>query len=124
MITVVLGIGSNCGDRKESVEKTVSWLRTILIQVRSSEIYETPCALKAGRPYMNAVVSGVFQGDGFQLESLLKDREYEMGRTSECREKGDVPVDIDIVICDGEIWKEWDYRQKFFQIGFSQISHH
>lgn len=71
---------------------------------------------------MNAVMSGVFQGIGYDLEDKLKEKEKEMGRDSRCREKGLVPIDIDIVICDGEIWKDWDYRQKFFQIGYSQLN--
>ena len=122
MISVVLGIGSNCGDRRESVEKAVKWLETVLMQTKVSEIYETPCANQGKRPYMNAVMSGYFSGDAFRLDDLLKEHERAMGRNAECREKGDVPVDIDIVICDGTIFKEWDYRQKFFRIGYDQIS--
>lgn len=121
MTNVVIGIGSNCGDRKLLVEKAVAWLKTVLLQFKCSEIYETPCALKVGKPYMNAVVSGFYQGTGLELGDLLKDKEREMGRDSQCREKGDVPIDLDIVVCDGGIWKEWDYRQKFFQIGYRQL---
>lgn len=122
MVSIVLSIGSNCGDRETSVKKAISWLETILIESECSEIYETPCALKQGKPYVNAVMKGFYQGDGIQLESLLKDKEREMGRSSKCREKGDVPIDIDIVVCDGTIYKPWDYRQKFFQIGYHQLS--
>lgn len=122
MINVVLGIGSNCGDRRKNVESAVEWLKTILTETRSSEIYETPCALKEGRPYMNAVVKGIFQGIGYDLEEKLKEKEKEMGRNSECRQRGDVPIDIDIVVCDGAIWKPWDFRQRFFTIGYSQLS--
>ena len=122
MISVVISIGSNCGDRDKSVEEAIAWLRHILMQVKSSEIYETPCAMKVGKPYKNGVVSGFYSGDAFQLNDLLKDKEREMGRSSECREKGDVPIDMDIVICDNEVFKEWDYRQKFFRIGYEQLS--
>ena len=121
MISVILGVGSNCGDRKASVEKAIDWLKTVLMQVEVSDIYETPCALKAGKPYFNAVVKGFYEGDAFQLEDLLKDKERQMGRTAACRESGDVPVDIDLVVCDGVIIKKWDYRQKFFQIGLNQL---
>lgn len=122
MVKVVIGIGANCGDRENSVRKALEWLKTILIQVKCSEIYETPCVNQTGRPYMNAVVSGVFQSTGIDLEDMLKDKERLMGRTAECKEKGDVPVDLDIVMLDGEIVRPWDYRQKFFRIGFSQIN--
>lgn len=121
MISVIISIGSNCGDRHALVEKAIEWLNTILMQTKASSIYETPCALKSGTPYMNAVVKGYFSGNGFSLDDLLKEKEHKMGRTAECREKGQVPIDLDIVVCDGEILKSWDYRQRFFQIGLQQI---
>ena len=121
MVSVVIGIGSNCGDRKKNVLEAIEWLKKELIQVESSDIYETPCALKAGRPYLNAVVKGFYQGIGYDLEGLMKDKEREMGRTTDCKERGDVSIDLDIVIMDGEIVKDWDYRQRFFKIGYSQI---
>lgn len=121
MISVVLSVGSNCGDRKKTVSEALSWLGTVLMQTVCSEIYETPCAKETGVAYMNAVVKGFYSGNGFELEDLLKEREKLAGRTAECREKGNVPLDIDIVMIDGEVVKPWDYRQKFFRIGFSQI---
>ena len=122
MISVTISVGSNCGDRHKLVEEAVEWLQSVLMQTRASEIYETPCAKATGKPYMNAVVKGFYQGDGMQLEELLKDKERSMGRTSECRERGDVPIDMDLVVCDGMVYKEWDFRQKFFRIGYSQIN--
>ena len=121
MVKVIISVGSNCGDRRRKVEEALKWLKTILIQTRESEIYETPCAANSGRPYMNAVIEGYYQGQGYALDGCLKEKEKEMGRTSECREKGDVPVDIDLVVCDGNIFKPWDYRQKFFRIGLDRL---
>ena len=122
MISVVISVGSNCGERQVNVENAISWLKSILMQTECSDIYETPCAKSIGKPYMNAVIKGFYQGDGMQLEELLKDKEYHMGRTSECRGKGEVPIDMDIVILNGDIAKPWDYRQKFFQLGYSRLS--
>lgn len=121
MVSVVISIGSNCGDKKKSVNHVISWLKTILIQPVCSEIYETPCAKQIGSPYLNAVIKGFYEGDGMDLDEKLKNKEHQMGRTSECRQRGDVPVDIDIVIMNGDIVKEWDYKQKFFRIGYTQI---
>ena len=121
MVSVVISIGSNCGDRKTLVEESITWLKKTLMQTMVSDIYETPCALKVGKPYLNAVIKGFFQGDSFQLQDLLKEKEHQLGRTSECRQKGDVPIDMDIVVCDREILKPWDYRQRFFRIGYYQV---
>lgn len=122
MVSVVLSVGSNCGDRRRNVEAAVNWLKTILIQTRCSDLYETPCVNGGGSSYINAVISGFYQSQGYTLEGALKEKEREMGRTSVCREKGEVPIDIDIVIMDGEVRKPWDYRQKFFQIGFREVT--
>lgn len=121
MVSVVISIGSNCGDRKKSVSEALNWLKSILMQTECSEIYETPCARSLGTPYMNAVIKGFYSGDGIDLEDLLKDKELQMGRTSQCREKGEVPIDMDIVLMNNEIIKTWDYRQRFFQYGFKQL---
>lgn len=92
------------------------------MQTKCSSIYETPCALESGKQYMNAVISGFYQGDGIELGDILKEKEHEMGRTSECRGKGLVPIDLDIVVMNGDIVKPWDYRQKFFRIGYDEIN--
>ena len=126
MVRVVISIGSNCGDRKSLVEEAIAWLKTILIQTQYSSVYETPCAKNIGRPYMNAVISGYYQAEGIDvkdsLEELLKEKEHEMGRTAQCRESGEVPIDMDVVLLNGDIVRPWDYRQKFFQKGYHEIS--
>ena len=122
MVSVVISIGSNFGDRESAVAGAIEWLKKdILSQVKCSDVYETPCALNGEKSYVNAVVSGFFQGTGIELEEILKDKEFQMGRTSKMREKKLVPIDLDIVLMNGEVVKDWDYRQKFFKIGFSQI---
>ena len=122
MVSVVISIGSNYGDKKNSVEKVIEWLRReVLMQMKVSEIYETPCALNEDCSYFNAVVSGFYQGTGQELEEILKDRESQMGRNSKMKEEKKVPIDLDIVIMNGEVVKEWDFRQKFFRYGYSQI---
>lgn len=122
MVSVVISIGSNCGEREANVKRAIEWLKTILIEPECSEIYETPCALKGNKTYLNAVISGFYSGVGYELDDMLKIKEHEWGRSAECRERGEVPVDMDIVIENNEIVKDWDYNQKFFQIGFGQIS--
>lgn len=121
MVNLVVSIGSNCGDRKGSVAGAKRWLQTLLLDFRESEIYETPCALREGPNYANSVVSGIYIGSLSSFEEKLKNYEISKGRDEACRKKGDVPVDIDVVIADGKILKPWDYKQKFFQIGFGSM---
>lgn len=122
MTNLVLSLGSNCGDRKQSLKKALKWLESVVVITARSGIYETPCAKRGGHSYMNAVVEGEFSGTAEELDVLLKTYEEEAGRNKECRERGEVPVDIDIVIADGKILKEWDFNQRFFRLGFEEIS--
>ena len=121
MLSVVISVGSNCGDRKANVKRGLEWLKSILMQTKCSGIYETPCALKSGLSYMNAVISGYYEGPGYDLDDRLKLKERELGRTAQCRERGEVPIDLDIVMENNEVVKDWDFRQKFFQIGYREI---
>lgn len=122
MPEVVLSLGSNCGDRRKNVEDALRRVGSVLEQAMASGTYETPCAGKEGSPYINAVLKGNYRGNIEDLEKQLKLLETGFGRTSECKAKGEVPIDIDIVMADGNILRDWDYRQKFFRIGYEQIS--
>lgn len=122
MAQVVLGIGSNCGNRLENVANTLRWLSDILGDFKFSKIYETPAVGKTSNPYLNAVCIGQFGGKIEVLNKILKTKEIDMGRNEECRMRGDVPIDIDIVMADEEIIKEWDYNQKFFRMGYKEIT--
>ncbi|MCH5232750.1 MAG: 2-amino-4-hydroxy-6-hydroxymethyldihydropteridine diphosphokinase [Muribaculaceae bacterium] len=122
MINVVIGIGSNCGNREDNIRLTLDWLKEILDNMVSSDIYSSACVGNGRKEYFNAVVKGMFNGSQENLQLLCKQKELEMGRDEDCRKREDVPVDIDPVIIDGLILKEWDYRQKFFQRGFLQVS--
>ena len=122
MMRVILSLGSNHGERSEQLEKAIDWLGGILYNINVSKIYETPCALKQGLPYLNCVVGCEADIPIENLDHLLKEYENQNGRTKECRESGKVPIDIDIVMADNKVLKEWDFRQNFFKIGYLDIT--
>ena len=114
---LILSIGSNCGNREKAVEDAIIWLSEKLNGIKSSPVYETACACKSGRPYMNAVVVGTTNLSLKDFDFILKGYELSYGRDASCRERGDVPIDIDIVVADGTVLRSWDYRQRFFTLG-------
>ena len=123
MTVVAISLGSNCGNRELSISLAADWLCGILQDYRKSHTYETPCALNSqNRHYLNCVIIGKTELSISSLDRKLKEYEETHGRDSACRESGEVPVDIDIVIFDGEIIKKWDYRQRFFQIGYKELA--
>lgn len=120
-VEVLLSVGSNCGDRYSQVVAGIKLLSRILHDVKVSTIYSTGDCHGGPREYFNAVVKGSTSIDIDALECLCKEYELSMGRNLEARARGDVPIDIDIVVYDKEIIRQKDFRQNFFQIGYQEI---
>lgn len=116
----ILSVGSNCGFA--NVSRAVTWLAGQLSDFRASSLYDTPAANGGSGAYVNAVVEGTTGMDRESFNGLLKNYETDCGRDASCRSLGIVPIDIDIVICDGDVVREWDYRQNFFRIGYSELA--
>lgn len=119
--SVVISIGSNCGDRAENVRAALEWLSANLTDTRCSDIYETPEIHGKGSPYMNAVLTGHTPLDFAELNGMFKKYELSQGRDADARALGLVPIDIDIVVRNGEVIRPADYAAAFFKLGFSQI---
>lgn len=119
----ILGIGSNCGDRRRNVTEAIDWLGGLLAKMTVSDIYETPAVGESSPlPYENAVVRGYSPIRIPELERVLKAYEMQHGRDEASRRRQEVPVDIDIVCCDACILRRRDYSQTFFRIGYHMIN--
>ena len=122
-VTVVLGLGSNCGDRYMSLKSAYRRLLDILDCPVCSSMYETPAVGEhAVGSYINAVVCGVTNLPSERLDSILKNLERAAGRDENARKRGEVPLDIDIVIYDDIVIRPRDYDQRFFQQGYQELS--
>ncbi|MDO4510781.1 MAG: 2-amino-4-hydroxy-6-hydroxymethyldihydropteridine diphosphokinase [Bacteroidales bacterium] len=121
MKEVVLSVASNVAERREQMMRSLSWLTSVLAPMRSSMLYSTQ-ALHGDSTYLNAVVQGYCQLPLAELHALLKRHEVEAGRTEEMRAKKQVPIDIDIVMYDGEILRPRDFTQPFFTKGWQEIT--
>lgn len=120
--TAVLSFGSNCGDRNRNVQRALDWLSLNFSDPKVSGIYETPEIHGVGNPYMNAVGSCKVECSLSELIAFTKEYENSNGRDSECRQRGDVPIDIDVVVWNNEIVRPLDYSCSFFKIGYSMIT--
>lgn len=120
-VNVVISLGSNCGQREENVLAATNYLGTLLTDMHASSIYETPEIHGLPRLYMNAVVAGNFSGDLNALHEKCKIYEKENGRDEVARNRGDVPIDLDIVIWNDEVVRPRDFSMEFFKIGYRQL---
>ncbi len=121
MNRAVVCIGSNLTPRRQYLEKACRWLRSVLTDVDASCIYETPEYHGIGRPYLNMVAAGYTTETYETLNMRAKAMEAACGRDDAARSRGDVPLDIDIVIWNHDIIRPGDFNQQFFKIGVRQI---
>lgn len=119
---VILSFGSNFGDRKKNVADALKWFGTMASDCRFSSIYETPEVHGKGAAYMNAVALGTTSLDFGSLNKLAKTFELNNGRNDFHRSRGEVPIDIDVVMWDNETLRPKDFSCDFFQIGYREIT--
>lgn len=119
--SVVLSLGSNVDAREVFVADAIRWLKGVMRVDGCSAIYSTEECHGCDRIYSNSVVSGEIACSVGDFNILLKSYELSMGRDEEARKKGDVPVDLDIVIADDTVLRPKDFSRRFFQIGFEMI---
>lgn len=119
---VVIGLGSNSPDRHVRMRRGVEWLSSVLSDIKVSDIYSTPAINGTSPDYLNAVAAGDTTIELDQLNQMLKQYEVSEGRTKESKQTGVVPIDLDIVIFNGEILRAKDFGYDFFQRGYRQIS--
>lgn len=121
MINAILAIGSNCGFKRKNIEEAIQRIQSIASVVASSSFYYSPDIKGTGHVYLNAVVEVDYDGSVEQLNSMLKDFEMQGGRDNDCRKQGLVPIDIDIVIADGVVLRQKDFKAEYFVKGFQEL---
>lgn len=120
-LTFIVVIGSNFEDRLGHVRIGLDFIRTNYCIISESEIYESRDCLGTGRKYLNAVVKFVADVNAADLMLRFKELERICGRTDEARKRGEVSLDIDIVLCNGEILREEDFNAAYFQRGYREL---
>lgn len=121
MKKVIIGIGCNVEPRENGVEEAIGWLGTVLVGMTASAVYVTRPEGTARYPYANAVVAGMTDLSKSDLTAMLKDYETAHGRTPRLKALDIVPVDLDLVVYDGDVLRPGDFEALYFTIGYNQI---
>ncbi len=121
MNSVVISIGSNCKERQEAVQKSIDFLSEKLQSPRVSDCYSTPASNGKDADYLNAVLVGDTHDSREKFEALLKLYEVANGRTKLCKQEGVIPIDLDLVVWNGEVVRTVDFNKDYFQIGWKQL---
>lgn len=97
---VLIGLGSNLNDREENIRFALDKITAFFRITQLSSFYETePMHYVWQGWFINAVVSGHFEDDPLELLKLLKEIEFNMGK-SPVYEKGPRMIDLDILTFD------------------------
>lgn len=116
----LISIGSNAQDRERRVKLAIEILAQKFEMVCSTAVYSTEDAWHENRPpYSNALVEIYADLTASEMVACLKQIETSMGRDRSLQE---VAVDIDAVMCDGEILRPRDYNAPYFTLGLTLLN--
>lgn len=121
MNNVILSLGSNSHDSNEQMRRCIHWLQNTLQVTAKSTVYRTAATNGKDADYTNAVVAVGTSMPIDQLNGLMKQYERECGRTPQSKSLGSIPIDIDIVIFNGQIIRPKDFAQTYFTLGYQQL---
>lgn len=122
MNILTISIGSNSNDKEKQINNCLLWIKAHFDFIAVSDIYKSPAANGKDPDYMNAVAIIKSEESHQNLVKNFKDYESSCGRTSDSKGKGEIPIDLDIVIWNDKIIRNKDYNQEYFKIGWKQIN--
>lgn len=110
---VVLSIGSNSSDREWQMKQALNHLNKMFKKCVASETYEFAAHNGIDAPYLNQVVLAKTLMPLEDINVAMKQWETICGRTPSSKQQGVIPIDIDIVIFNGEMIKPVDYSRQY-----------
>lgn len=118
-----ISLGSNLGEREAimGISDARKHLEEVCFSTVMSDIYSTYSISGDGRIYFNSVVRIVTAMEERNLQNMFKQWECEAGRDELARLNKIVPIDIDIVVFNGNILRPSDFERDYFQRGFQQL---
>lgn len=117
-----LSIGSNAPDKAARMAAAKQWLADAFTDVVCSEIYTSAPISGIGPDYANMVAQVSADADTPRMIELGKEYERSCGRTPQSKVLGSVPIDVDVVICNGEIVRPAEYARPYFRRGYDSLS--
>lgn len=121
MNTLVISVGSNSRDREWQMKHGIEWLKHTLSNTQVSTTYNSVAINNRDADYLNAVMIGKTKKSLDDITTLLKQYETVCGRTPASKLEGCIPIDIDIVMWNGDVLRQRDFAQQYFQRGWQEL---
>lgn len=119
---VILCLGSNT-DCEANLKSAVGLLRGYFGTIRFSEAaYTEPVGLPGSGLFLNQVAVAGTEASREEVERALKDMEKRLGRMPDSKQKGQIPIDIDLLFWNGTILKPADWEKEYVQLLFRSVA--
>ena len=119
---VILCLGSNT-DCEANLKSAVGLLRGYFGTIRFSEAaYTEPVGLPGSGLFLNQVAVAGTEASQEEVERALKDMEKRLGRMPDSKQKGQIPIDIDLLFWNGTILKPADWEKEYVQLLFRYVA--
>lgn len=118
---IYLGLGSNDGDRELHLLNGLNFLAEICESIYTATPYASPALHSGDVHYLNSVALVDYPGTAEELNARLKEFEINEGRDAAARKEGRVPIDIDIVVANGNVVRPDDFSRYFFKRGYEEL---
>lgn len=123
MNKLIISLGSNSSDRQWRMEQAVKHLEQILTKTVMSDVYESPAHNGVDAPYLNAVMLASTTKSFEEVNAAFKQWEIACGRTPASKMQGVIPIDLDVVVWNGEVIRVSDYSRDYVSKGVAQLLH-
>ena len=115
-------MGSNT-DCEANLKSAVGLLRGYFGTIRFSEAaYTEPVGLPGSGLFLNQVAVAGTEASQEEVERALKDMEKRLGRMPDSKQKGQIPIDIDLLFWNGTILKPADWEKEYVQLLFRSVA--
>ena len=119
----ILCLGSNT-DCEAYLSSAVGLLRAYFSSIRFSEAaYTEPIGLPDSSLFLNQVAIAGTDASLEEVKRVLKEMEKRLGRMSDSKRKGKIPIDIDLLLWNETILKPADWEKEYVQLLFQSVAY-
>ncbi|MGN0224044.1 MAG: 2-amino-4-hydroxy-6-hydroxymethyldihydropteridine diphosphokinase [Muribaculaceae bacterium] len=119
---VVLCLGSNVADRRQRLSSAIHHLASRMTIHDCSETVESADVSGLGHDYLNIVARCSSSLSLNDLRALIAEIETSEGRTPQSKATGHMPIDIDVVMYDGQVVSPCDFNSDYFRQAYQLLT--
>lgn len=120
--TCYLCLGSNMPPKLRRLDQALNALGDICTVMSTSESIESDDDSGLGQRYLNLVAMCTTTMNLDDMRVAIRDIEASQGRRPDSKERGSMPIDIDIVVFDDIVVSPYDFSRPYFTICYRQLS--